>query len=201
MNSYKALIINELNFDIENVLIGYKTIRNNFSDARNRSIMLFDLLILAINSKDDIKLIKHFRELPEYNPVPIVCFLSNNTKHLKNEALKIGAEDYFILPADSEEVKYKINSVIKRSKWTCKSLLLSVIPEFYDELPDLKLTNREKDLLKLISKGLSNLEISDTLCLSEMTVKTHLKNIFKKLNVSNRTQAVLVGYIYDLIKF
>lgn len=200
MISNKVLILNQLNDDIECVLPGYEIVRHNFSSGVDYSKISFDLLIIAINSQDALKMIKHFRAFPEFNPIPIVCFLNSDTKHLKNDVLRLGSEDYFVLPADHDEVKYKINSIMRRSKWACKSLLLSVMPGFSSRIPDLKLTNREIDLLKLMSSGLSNSEISRLLCLSEMTVKTHLKNIFKKLNVSNRTEATLIGFIYDLIK-
>ncbi len=56
---------------------------------------------------------------------------------------------------------------------------------------EFSLTKREKDVLNLISKGLSNKEISKILLVSNNTVKTHLLKIYKKLNVKNRTQAVI----------
>ena len=61
------------------------------------------------------------------------------------------------------------------------------------------LTAREKEIVSLVAKGLSNKEISEKLYVSELTVKTHLKNIFKKLNVSSRTQAILVAINKGLI--
>jgi DNA-binding NarL/FixJ family response regulator len=53
------------------------------------------------------------------------------------------------------------------------------------------LTDREVDVLKLVTQGLNNAEISDKLCISMNTVKTHLKNIFQKLEVEDRTAAAL----------
>lgn len=53
------------------------------------------------------------------------------------------------------------------------------------------LTEREIDVLKLVTQGLNNAEISDKLCISMNTVKTHLKNIFQKLEVEDRTAAAL----------
>lgn len=54
-----------------------------------------------------------------------------------------------------------------------------------------QLTEREVDVLKLVTQGLNNAEISDRLCISMNTVKTHLKNIFQKLEVEDRTAAAL----------
>lgn len=53
------------------------------------------------------------------------------------------------------------------------------------------LTEREIDVLRLVTQGLNNAEISDKLCISMNTVKTHLKNIFQKLEVEDRTAAAL----------
>ncbi|MFD2924431.1 response regulator transcription factor [Halobacillus naozhouensis] len=58
------------------------------------------------------------------------------------------------------------------------------------------LTRREKDVLKEIMKGCSNKEIADHLFITEKTVKTHLSNIFSKLEVHDRTQAALFGVKY-----
>lgn len=55
----------------------------------------------------------------------------------------------------------------------------------------LNLTEREYDVLRLITQGKNNQEIADTLCLSLNTVKTHLKNLFLKLNVEDRTAAAI----------
>ncbi len=53
------------------------------------------------------------------------------------------------------------------------------------------LTSREIDVLKLIAEGRNNTEIMETLCLSKNTIKTHIKNIFQKLEVEDRTAAAL----------
>ena len=53
------------------------------------------------------------------------------------------------------------------------------------------LTNREKEIVNLIAVGHSNTEIADKLCISHHTVKTHINNLFKKIDVPNRLQATL----------
>lgn len=58
------------------------------------------------------------------------------------------------------------------------------------ELEKLNLTNREYEVLQLLTKGSSNAEIADDLCLSLSTVKTHVSNLLLKMEVKNRTQAI-----------
>ncbi len=59
------------------------------------------------------------------------------------------------------------------------------------------LTGREKEVLSLLEKSYSNQEIAESLCISESTVKTHLRNIFKKLDVRNRTQAMVTAFHFE----
>src|SRR5690606_933241 len=67
------------------------------------------------------------------------------------------------------------------------------IPEKFEinetELQKLKLSNREYEVLQLLAKGYSNKDISEQLFLSESTIKTHVSNLFFKMDVKNRTQA------------
>lgn len=60
------------------------------------------------------------------------------------------------------------------------------------------LTSREADVLRLLAVGLSNAEIARRLIISTATVKTHTRNIYRKLGVSNRTQAAVRGLALSL---
>ena len=59
-----------------------------------------------------------------------------------------------------------------------------------DEATDFKLTQREIDIIKLLDKGLSNQQIADTLYISVYTVKRHIQNIYRKMDVPNKTKAL-----------
>ncbi len=61
------------------------------------------------------------------------------------------------------------------------------------------LTSREREVLKLTARGLSNLEIADRLYISEATVKTHLNRTMTKLDLGSRAQAVVVAYETGLV--
>src|SRR5438067_636931 len=62
-----------------------------------------------------------------------------------------------------------------------------------DHPPRLELSEREREVLELVAKGLSNREIANVLGRSEETIKVHLKNIFDKLGVQDRTEAVMTA--------
>lgn len=68
-----------------------------------------------------------------------------------------------------------------------------------EKITELGLSNREYEVLQEISKGLSNKEIAEKLYLSESTVKTHISNLFVKLNAKRRTQAIQIAKEIQII--
>ena len=61
------------------------------------------------------------------------------------------------------------------------------------------LTSREREILSLVAKGKSNSQIAEALFVREVTIKTHLNSIYRKLNVDNRVQAVLLAQQTEII--
>jgi two-component system, NarL family, response regulator LiaR len=74
-----------------------------------------------------------------------------------------------------------------------------VLPSSVDVTPSLPLSEREREVLALLGQGFSNREIADELYLSVNTVKTHVGNVFAKLDVANRTQAARVAIEHGLV--
>ncbi len=62
------------------------------------------------------------------------------------------------------------------------------------------LSEREQEVLRLIAEGQSNQQIAQTLVVAESTIKTHLNNIYAKLNVNSRLQALTKAYTYGLLE-
>jgi DNA-binding NarL/FixJ family response regulator len=92
----------------------------------------------------------------------------------------------------------RIEALLRRSSWQSESQNKQEKSLNKDVNISL-LTPKEKEVLVLLAKGASNLEIADKLCVRDVTVKTHLNSIFKKLKVTNRTQAVLLAMQIDLV--
>jgi LuxR family transcriptional regulator of csgAB operon len=91
-----------------------------------------------------------------------------------------------------------LNKVHEGELWLRRELIPQLIGEHLNthsvKLPqetDSPITKRELEILYLIANGHKNREISSELCISESTVKTHIHNIFKKLDIDNRLQAIL----------
>ena len=113
--------------------------------------------------------------------------------------LKIGADDYIVKPFILPNLLARIEAVLRRSRRSFKipaqnNVTINKNNQFNS------LTRREKDVLLLVTQGENNKSIADKLVLSEVTVKTHLSSIFKKLNVTNRTQLVLLAMHVNLLE-
>jgi DNA-binding NarL/FixJ family response regulator len=120
------------------------------------------------------------------------------------EGLKAGARGYLLKDISSEEMAEAVRTVARGEALIQPSIARKVVAEFSrlaagsppaPERSPLKmpgaLTERELDVLKALACGMSNKEIAAALVITEGTVKTHISNILAKLDVRDRTQAVL----------
>lgn len=115
-------------------------------------------------------------------------------------ALRAGARGYISKNAHLADVTKAIHGVHHGDMWVERKLFADVLwrdaqsapaPERTAERASGELTAREREILSVLSSGGTNRHIATTLSISEKTVKTHLNNIFRKLNVTRRLQAVL----------
>ena len=158
-------------------------------------LVLLDVMMPNMDGWDTLKAIRKNKET-ETLPVIMLTAVSEDQKVVSG--LKIGADDYVVKPFVLPNLLARIEAVLRRSQWQKdaqpkaeKSLNKSVNID--------ALTPKEKEVLALVAKGASNQEIADKMCVRDVTVKTHLNSIFKKLKVTNRTQAVLLAMQIDLI--
>ena len=124
------------------------------------------------------------------------------------EALRIGASGFLLKRTPAEDLIDGVRVVARGDALLSPSITKRMIGEFAKRpatetrsLSELDvLTDREREVLGLIAQGLSNQEIAGHLFLSEGTVKTHIKRIFYKLGLRDRTQAVILAYDVGLVE-
>jgi DNA-binding NarL/FixJ family response regulator len=125
------------------------------------------------------------------------------------EALKAGASGFLLKRTPAEDLVSGIRVVAEGEALLAPSVTQRLIETFrtrpdaapardVSELDDL--TDREREVLVLVARGMTNGEIAAHLFLSEGTVKTHVKRIFAKLNLHDRTQAVILAYEVGLVR-
>ena len=149
---------------------------------------LFDLVLLDIMmpKMDGWETLKNIRKTPICKDIPVIMLTAVNEDQKMVTGLKIGADDYIVKPFVLPNLLARIEAVLRRSrtiqnKSQKSNVTINQINQFNS------LTRREKDVLLLVTQGENNKSIAEKLVVSEITVKSHLNNIFKKLNVSNRT--------------
>ena len=113
-----------------------------------------------------------------------------------SRSLKIGAFGYVCKDISDDEL-IKAVRIITSGKKYIPSGVANILSE---NLGQEQLTNAEKRILKTIVEGLSNKEIARKLDISENTVKTHIKNIFDKIDVSDRTSAATTAIRRGLVR-
>jgi DNA-binding NarL/FixJ family response regulator len=122
------------------------------------------------------------------------------------DALQAGAEGYLLKDLPPDQLIQAIKGTMKGNAYIDPKVTRKVIEqtqfpvEHLESQLDLDLTEREDEILRLIAHGLSNADIAEQLFLSEGTIRNYTKNIFKKLDVTTRTQAAVLAIKYGLVK-
>lgn len=159
-------------------------------------IVLLDVMMPNMNGWDTLKTI---RKNSKAKDIPVIMLTAVNEDQKMISGLKIGADDYIVKPFILPNLLARIEAVLRRANRN-KQVLKPENVTINQADNFNSLTKREKDVLLLVTQGESNKSIADKLVLSEVTVKSHLNSIFKKLNVTNRTQAVLVAMQMNLVE-
>ena len=124
------------------------------------------------------------------------------------ESLRAGASGFLLKDAPAEQLSDYIRVVARGDSLLAPEVTRRVIDAFVAKAPApskaseerlARLTPRELEVLGLLSRGLSNVEISHKLFVSEATTKTHVSNVLAKLHISDRVQAVIVAYECGLV--
>ncbi|HZW71740.1 MAG TPA: response regulator transcription factor [Hanamia sp.] len=159
-----------------------------------------DVILLDINLPDisGIDLCKKIhKEFPEIKIVGISTF---SERSYISRMIENGASGYLIKSASAEEIAEAIDTVLKGKIYLSVSMEhiakpLSIVPS--DNLP--ALTKREKEILLLISEGMTNNQIAEKLFISTLTVDSHRKNLLTKLNVNNTASLIKLAVQNGLI--
>ncbi|AEY66377.1 response regulator transcription factor [Clostridium sp. BNL1100] len=163
-------------------------------------IILMDINMPVINGLQAIKMLKQ----ESVNYKIIVLTLHQDREYLF-KTLQLGCEGYVLKDAESSVLIEAIRSVYRDQTYIQPNMTGELVKEFnrvtlYEQDKSIvnNLTNREVEVLKLIAEGMINKEIAKTLYISEKTVKNHISNIFKKLDVNDRTQAAIYAFKHNI---
>jgi DNA-binding NarL/FixJ family response regulator len=151
-------------------------------------ILLIDINMPLLNGLEATKIIKG--KFP-YIKV-IILSVSDHIEDLFT-AIQYGAQGYLLKNMDPDDWLQYLRSIVEGSNTAAKDLAGKLLYQFRERdlqnAPSISsLTPREKEILLLVSKGLTNKQMAEQLFISENTVKNHMKNLLEKLNLENRVQ-------------
>jgi DNA-binding NarL/FixJ family response regulator len=124
------------------------------------------------------------------------------------DALRAGASGFLLKDAPTQEVVDAVRSVAAGDAVLSPTVTRQLLDQVGRRLPApvsrspealAELTDREREVLRMLAAGLSNAELAEALYLSEATVKTHVSNLLGKLGLRDRVQAVIYAYETGLI--
>ena len=153
----------------------------------------FDLVLLDVMmpNMDGWETLKAIRANKRLEQIPVIMITAVNEEQKQISGFKFGADDYIVKPFLLPNLLARIEALLRRSNWRKNTEKKVEIAFANQEIAPL--TRKEKEILRRVTKGMSNQDIADELSVKDVTVKTHLNNIFKKLKVTSRTQAVLMA--------
>jgi two-component system, NarL family, response regulator len=125
----------------------------------------------------------------EFHQARIVILSTYDSDEDIYRGLRSGAKGYLLKDAEPEELLAAIRTVYSGKQY----IPPDVGAKLAERMMNPQLSDRELEVLRLMAKGKSNHEISEDLCIAERTVKFHINNIFSKLGVRDRTQAVIIA--------
>lgn len=165
--------------------------------------VLPDILLLDINmpEKNGLEVLEEIKK--ENIAIKVLILTVHNELEYLLRAVDMGVDGYIMKDSESAELKRAINTVMSGENYIQASLIPALNNRLVNRDIDKDkidlLTSRELEVLIQIANGMINKEIATNLNISERTVKNHISNIFKKIDVSDRTQAAVFAIKNNII--
>lgn len=152
------------------------------SNLYKYDLVLLDVMMPVMDGWSVLKILRSHSVLKN---IPIIMLTAVDDDYKQISGLKSGADDYIVKPFVFPNLLARIEALLRRTVWNKNEARKKQAIE--------NLTTREKEILKLVANGDSNAQIAKTLFIREITVKTHLNNIYRKIGAINRVQATILA--------
>ncbi|NMH71810.1 response regulator transcription factor [Bacillus sp. RO2] len=160
-------------------------------------IILMDLVMKEMDGIEATRRI--IEQWPEAKIIIVTSFLDDEKVY---PALEAGATSYMLKTSKASEIANAVRSTYKGQSILEPEVagkMMKKMRRKTEILPHEELTNREMEILLLMTQGKTNQEIADELFIALKTVKVHVSNILAKLQVQDRTQAVIYAFKHSLV--
>jgi len=191
-NSFTLIVNSSQKFTVVNAYASCEDAIDNIGRDKPE-IVLMDIELTGMNGIQGTKLIK------DKNPhIDVIMVTVYEDSELVFEALKAGASGYITKSANYLELLTALEEIMKGGAPMSSRIARMVIDNFHVN-PNSPLTKRETEILQLISEGKTYTQISEELFISKETAKTHIKNIYSKLQVNSKSEAIAKANLEKLI--
>jgi two-component system, NarL family, response regulator LiaR len=152
-------------------------------------VVLMDIDLPGMNGIDCIRQLKPLCPGVQF----MICTVYDEDEKIF-DALAAGANSYILKRSDSDTLINSIRDLHNGGSPMSSDIARKIVRQFQKALPsekeDYHLTEREKEILELLAKGLTYQQTADKIFISGKTIKKHVYNIYEKLHVNSRTEAV-----------
>ena len=193
-STFLAGLTSIINLEDDMIVIAQATDGGQAVDLWRKHRPSVTLLDLRMPVLDGVGVIDEIRR--EDNSARIVVLTTYDSDNDIYRAIKAGTNGYLLKDARREELLDCIRKVDRGETCIPQALMQKLVTGIRSE----PLTDREVEVLQLLSNGRSNKEIGAKLFISEFTVKGHLRNIFTKLKVLSRTEAITAATRRGLVQ-
>ncbi|WP_277396979.1 response regulator transcription factor [Paraburkholderia sp. Ac-20342] len=176
---------------------------DSLAQARSRMAEPVALALVDLRLPDGsgIDLIAELRARDPGLSIMVVSAWSTREEILAS--LRAGADGYVLKERDDLEVVLALRSVLRGGApidpFVARQIIEEIPAQSAEQPGDAGLSRRESEILRLVAEGLSNRDIAERLFLSRLTVESHIKQIYRKLAVSSRTQAAHAARQWGLL--
>ncbi len=187
----KLSFIEDLNFKFS--AMNGSELLVKLEDNHNLDLILMDIEMPVLNGIETTEIVK--QKFPHIKIIMLTVF--DNDENIFN-AIKAGADGYLLKEINAKDLHDGIIETLNGGAAMNPSIALKTLKLLRNPITiqnkqdqeDIQLTSRETDVLEQLSKGLNYIKIAENLILSTGTVRKHIENIYKKLQVHNKLEAV-----------
>lgn len=182
--------------------ISYLAITGCCSDGQSAREFLrnnhADIVLLDINLPDISGLDLCLELRSQYPKLRILALSNYNERSMISRMLENGASGYLLKTATTAELQEAIDDAVSDRIYFSSEVAKKML-ESPASISVPQLTRRETEILRLISQGSTSSIIADTLCISQLTVETHRRNIIKKFNVPSMAAVIKIAIEHQLV--